>query len=62
MMETLEERTLFSSFNFWQLTSSTAITKYTGPTLNAQGTDVPMEPVQLTAERLTLSLHPDPNP
>jgi len=60
MMETLEERTLFSTFGFWQLTTQTTITKYTGPTLNAQGTDVPMETIGLNGERLSLS--PDPNP
>ena len=60
MMEILEERTLFSTFTFWQLTTQTTITKYTGPTLNAQGNDVPMEPIQLNGQRLTLS--PDPNP
>ena len=60
MMETLEERTLFSTFSFWQLTTQTTISKYTGPTLNGQSNDVPMESMSLTAERLSLS--PDPNP
>ena len=62
MMESLEERTLFSTFGFWQMTTSSSITKYTGPTFNAQGTDVPMEPIQLNSERLTISSNPDPNP
>jgi len=62
MMETLEERTLFSTFSFWQVTSSTSITKYTGPTFNAQGTDVPIESIQLTPDRLTISPNPDPTP
>jgi hypothetical protein len=60
MMETLEERTLFSTFSFWKVTPSTSITKYTSPTFNAQSTDVPMEPIQLNAERLTISPDPDP--
>jgi len=60
MMETLEERTLFSYPGFWQVTApSTSITKLTGPTLNAQGNDVSMDTIQLTAERLTLSPSPD---
>jgi hypothetical protein len=61
MIESLENRTLFSSFSYWQPTTQTAmIPKYTGPTLNAQGNDVPIQSIQLTPERLTLS--PDPNP
>jgi hypothetical protein len=60
MIETLEERTVFSTFTFWQFTPQTTITKYTGPALNAQGNDVPIEPIQLNGQRLTLS--PDPNP
>ena len=63
MMETPEERSLFSYPGFWQVTApSSPITKYTGPSLNAQGTDVSMDTIQLSPERLTVSSNPDPNP
>jgi len=61
MMETLEDRMLFSYPGFWQATApSTSITKIVGPTLNGQGNDVSMEPIELNGERLTLSPSPDP--
>jgi hypothetical protein len=63
MMETLEDRTLFSYPGFWQVTApSSPITKITGPSLNAQGNDVSMDTIQLNGQRLTLSSNPDPNP
>ena len=63
MMEMLEERSLFSYPGFWQVTApSSPITKFTGPSLNAEGNDVSMDTIQLTAESLTLGSNPDPNP
>jgi hypothetical protein len=63
MMESLEERSLFSYPGFWQVTApSSPITKFTGPSLNAQCNDVSMDTIQLSAQRLTLSPNPDPNP
>jgi len=63
MMETLEDRTLFSYPGFWQVSApSSPIIKWVGPTLNAQGNDVAIDPIQLSPERLTVSSTTSPNP
>jgi hypothetical protein len=63
MFEILETRTLFSYPGFWQVTApSTPITKYVGPSLNAQSNDVSIDAIQLSPETLTISSSSDPNP
>ncbi len=63
MMETLEDRMLFSYLGSWQVTApSTPITKYVGPSLNAESNDVNIDTIQLIPERLTVSANSDPNP
>jgi len=63
MMETLENRMLFSYPGFWQVSApSTSITKYVAPSLNAQSNDVSIDTVQLSPETLTVSANSDLNP
>jgi len=55
MMEVLESRTLFSYAIFTpHIVTSSPITKYEGPALNAQGNDVPIDPIEINQESVTI--------